>query len=56
MVLTQPESDKSGDQTLREICRTAHRHGLRVFLWHNASGFYTGLRVADPVCHPRSGR
>ena len=48
LVLAQPEPDKSGDQTSREICREAHRRGLRVFLWHNASGFYTGLHKKDP--------
>jgi hypothetical protein len=48
LALTQPEAGKSGDQTLREICREAHRRGLRVFLWHNASGFYSGLHAKHP--------
>jgi len=58
LALTQPEPGKSGDQTLREICREAHRRGLRVFLWHNASGFYTGLHEKHPdwVIYGRDGK
>ena len=58
LVLAQPEPDKSGDQTSREICREAHRRGLRVFLWHNASGFYTGLHKKDPdwIIYGRDGK
>ena len=56
--LTQPEPGQSGDQTLREICRAAHRRGLRVFLWHNASGFYTGLHEKHPdwVIYGKDGK
>lgn len=58
LALTEPEQGKSGDQTLREICREAHRRRLRVFLWHNASGFYTGLHEKHPdwVLHGRDGK
>jgi len=46
--LQDPESPKTGDQTLREVCAEAHSRGLKVYLWHNASGFYTGLHEVHP--------